>query len=139
VPARLELLGDPALDRGDPRLVEAGCVVQGELLLRDIGERGPAPQGKRLGEAALRDEPVEPRCVELLRLEADEVAGRARHDPVGAERPPQGVHVHLERATDARGGIFAPDGVDQPLARDRLVGVQQQHGEQRPRPLPPER
>jgi hypothetical protein len=61
-------------------------------------------------------------------------AWRARHDPVGAERLPQRVHVHLEGARGARRRRLAPDRVDQPVGRDRLVRAEEELGEERARP-----
>ena len=43
--------------------------------------------------------------VELVRVDPEPVARSAGGDPVGAERPAQRVHVHLERAEALAGGV----------------------------------
>ena len=63
--------------------------------------RARAPRGAvrvRLGE------PLEALDVELVRLDADEVAGRTGHDSVGAERTAERMDVHLERVRALAGG-----------------------------------
>ena len=49
------------------------------------------------------------------------------------------THVHLERARRARGGLLAPDPVDQAVGRDDVVRVEQELREEGTRPRPAER
>ena len=55
-----------------------------------------------------------------------------RLDPVGAERPSQAVHVHLERARGLAGGSLAPEGVDEVVAGQHGAAVQEELGEEGP-------
>ena len=47
--------------------------------------------------------------------------------------------MHLQRAQGALGRGFAPDPVDQPIRGDRLVGLEQEQGEQGARPFSAQR
>src|SRR4029079_321083 len=71
--------------------------------------------------------------VELAGLDANQVARRARDDPVRAARLAQGVDVYLERAADACGRLVPPHRVDQPVDRDRLGAMQQEERQNRSR------
>ena len=91
------------------------------------------------GGVVVGDQLLEASGVELAFLDAEEVAGWAGQDPVGAERAAEGVDVHLECVGCACRGRLAPDPVDQPVGRDHLVGMQQQLREQRAWPPAAER
>ena len=134
----VEICGDPRLERRQTALLQARRLRLGEGLVRDVRERRPAPERERLGGRSLRDEPLEPLDVQLPLLHAQQIAGRARDDAVGAESLSQCVHVHLQRARAARRRLLAPDAVQQTVHGDDLVRVQQEQREQRPRPLPTE-
>jgi hypothetical protein len=125
----LDVGGDACFEARQPGLLEAGRVGAREPLVGDVRERRPAPQGERLGVAALPGQLVEAGDVELARLDAHQVPGRTRHDPVDAERLAQRVDVDLQRAARARGRVFTPHRVDQPLGRKRLVRVEEQEHE----------
>ena len=68
--------------------------------------------------------------VELAVADPDEVAGGLRQDQIPAERLAQLGDVHLERRPGGVGRRGTPELVDEPVAGDDLVGVQQQEGEQ---------
>ncbi len=51
----------------------------------------------------------------------------------------QSVYGHLERVPSSRGRLFAPERVDQPLARDGLVAMEQQEREEGSLPGPAKR
>ncbi len=70
--------------------------------------------------------------VERARLDADQVARSLRDDRVAAERLPQLAHVDLERRRGRVRRRAVPELVDQPIARDDPVRVQQQQREQCP-------
>ena len=132
---------DPRLEDRQPALVEARRRGLREGLVREVRERRPTPERECLAEVVrpgLR-EPLEAIDVELVGLDADEVPRRTGHDPVGAEGVPERVDVHLQRVRRARGRRLAPDPVDEPVGGDGLVRNEQELGEQRPRPRPPER
>src|SRR5206468_6171055 len=62
----------------------------------------------------------------------EEIAGPARDDPFLPEQLAQAVDADLERIHRLVRRPFSPQTVDRALARDDLVGVQEQEGEQRP-------
>jgi hypothetical protein len=81
----------PPLQRGDAKLLEPRRLGLRERLHRELGERGPAPQLQRGTEATgslrgptglerrrrVRDQPLEPVEIELIRLEREHVSRRA--------------------------------------------------------------
>ena len=149
---RVAAEGEPRLDellvRRDPQLVEPGDGGLRERLVREVGERGAAPEdegalerggrGRRMagGElpAALLEEILEAAGVELL--------GRERQDvPVlpGGQRGPavreglaQARDLHVERARGGRRRALAPQRVHDPVGGQHLVRMQEQQREQRP-------
>jgi hypothetical protein len=141
VPARGEVGVDALLERREPQLLQPGDLRLRERLVGQVGERRPAPQAERLaqhprgragiGAAGLGDQRLEARRVELRRVEAEHVARRAGDEPAVAELAAQARDVHLDALGDRRRRRLAPDLVDQPLRRDHVVGVQEQHREQR--------
>ena len=82
--ARGELGVDPLLERGQPQLLQPHDLRLGERLIREVRERRPAPQRQRLAQhlrralriraAGLRDKPLEPREVELGRIDPQHIA-----------------------------------------------------------------
>ena len=92
-----------------------------------VGGRG------RLGAVGLLDEAPERVEIELARRDAEEVAGRARDEPV-AELATQPDQVVLERRLRRRRRIVAPDAVDEPVDRDDAVRLEQQQAEHRAPP-----
>jgi hypothetical protein len=81
--------------------------------------------------------------VEPFGIDPEDVAVRLCHER--RIRAGGGQELADLRQVDVQGGadrarpLGAPDPVDQPLARDRLVGVQEQEREQRALPRPTER
>jgi hypothetical protein len=143
VAAAGELGVEPLLVRGEPQLVQPGDLGLSERLVRQVGERRPPPQIESVAQqlrrrrgscaAGLGDELLEALEVELTRLEAQDVAGRARDDHTRSELPAQLGDEDVDALDDRRGRRLAPELVDQPLGRDHLVRVQEQDGEQRAR------
>ena len=66
--------------------------------------------------------------IELLGLELERVAGRAR-DEYGADRLPQVRDVALEDGLGAAGDPLAPELVDQARGRDDVPGLQRENGQ----------
>ncbi len=145
VPAAGELGVAPQLEGGETSLVQRGAVALGDRLAGQVGERRATPEpercpgqlgGPRRGAVPERaprvlDEGLEPFVVELARLDVQQVARTAGLDPPVPERAPQAVHVDLERRDRGVGRPGGPDRVDEPLAGDDVVPVQQQRDEQR--------
>ena len=142
MPAAFEVGGDARLERRQPTLLEPRRLGLGEGLVGNVGERRAPPERERLPERVRLPrggKPLEALDVELVRLDPDDVAGRPGEDPFGAQRLAERMHVHLQRAGGALGRGLAPDPVDETIRGDRLVGLEQQQSEQRPRPFPAER
>ena len=136
---------DPILDRGDAQLFQAAASVAANGSPATSASAGPrqrpsaavnrsaassvAPPTRR--RARLRGQALEAGEVELVGLDADRVAAAASLQAVGAERTAQAGHVDLHRLRRAGRRGLAPEGVDEALDGDRLVGVEQEDGEER--------
>ena len=153
VAAEREVDVDPLLDRGHAELLEAGDLRLRERLVGEVRQRRPAPQVERLAKSlgcARRVPPpgdgnrhlelaLETLRVERLGLGPQRIPPRpGRQDlarrPLGAlrlEQPAQLSDVDLERVRRRRRWGLAPEGIDQPVARDRFVRVHEQDREQR--------
>ena len=141
VPA-LEVGLDTSLEGRQPAFLEACRLDLGEGLVGDVGQCRAAPEGEGFAKRAglpRGGEALEPLDVELVCLDTDVIAGRTGDDPVGAQDLAERMNVHLQRARGAPGRGFAPDPVDQPIRGDRFVGLEQEQGEQRARPLSAQR
>jgi hypothetical protein len=144
-----ELGVETLLQRRQTRLLQAGDLGLRERLVGQVGKRCSTPhrerlgqqprRGQRLGFTGLGDEPLEAREVELGRIDPQDIARGARHQPVVAELLAQPRDVFLDALGDRRRRRRPPQLVDQPLRRDYLVGVQQQHRQQRPLLAPAQR
>ena len=148
--AEHELGLDTILDGGGPQVLQPRDLGRCERLERHVGQRRPPPflergtQARRgaLGPVggerppALLAQPLEPRQVELVALDAHAVAGSAGHEPPGlaAERAAQPRDHGLDGLVRPVGRPLTPQVRDHALARDRLPGTQEQHREQRTLP-----
>ncbi len=158
VAPELEVRLDPLLQAGEARFLEAGDLALGPLLIGEVGERRPAPQGECLAERRRRAGGVTGRErrasggrqllkaveVELPGRQVQEVTGRAGLDragtgAVGRHGPAQLGDVHLHGLACGRRGRLPPELGDQPLGRDDLVRAQQQERQQGPLAEPSER
>jgi hypothetical protein len=148
VAAEREIGLEPLLERGRAKLVEAHALRSYERHVREVRERRPAPERERLAERpgsscrCLRsgtfDELLEAVEIELVLLDVEDVADSPRVDPLPAQKPPQRVHRDLQRVLRGLGRPVAPEPVDQALAGDDRVAVQEQEREQRTLPAAPE-
>ena len=151
VTAEGELGLDPPFEPDQPQLVEPADRRARKRLVREVGERRPAPESEcvaktlrrhrglvRLGLVEQAREAVE---VELVRPGPEHVAGRPRLEPFrrAAESLPELRDAHLQRGHARGRRAFRPELVEQPVARDDLVRVQEQEREQRPLARPAER
>ena len=133
--AELEVGVDPLLDRRGLLLLELRALRTGDRVV-EVGERRAAPQaqcfpqllGGAFGAETARvgDELLEPLEIEAAGLDADEVAGLLRDDRVAAEGLPELRDVNLERRRGSVRRRSVPELVDQPVARDDAVRVQEQ-------------
>ena len=157
VPAERELRLDPLLDGLDAQLLEPGALGGGERIVRELGQRGSAPELERLAErrrrcrgvavgeqpAPLPEEPLEPQRVDLAGVDFEHVAGWSSRQrgraPGRGERLAQLRDPDAQRRASARRRLAAPDLVEQAVLGDDLAGAEQQAGEQRALPRPTER
>jgi hypothetical protein len=140
--ARLQVGVHAVLERGEPQALEAGDLRSREVLVREVCERRPAPHRERLAQpsrralrgrfARLGNDPLEARPVELVRLDAQQVAGLARDESPLAELFAQARDVDLNAFRRRARRLFRPKLVDQPRHRDDLVRVQEEDRQQRP-------
>ena len=148
---------EAVLERGQAQLTEATerCVDRGAEL--ELGERLPAPECERpvegrdglLGASGherlppCADSPLEAVQVEPLGIDPEGVAVQLGHEcrvrARGCEELADLGQVDVESGPDRARALGAPHTCDQPLARDRLVGVQEQEREQRALPRAAER
>ena len=139
----------PRLQRRQALLLEPGDLRLGERLERQFRQRRPAPQRERLVQdddrsrrlvsrhraARRRHAALEPLGVELVGAHAEPVARRRRGDRVRvAEHLAQPRHVDPDRLRRAGRRLLAPQRQRQAIGAHRLVGMQEQHREQRARP-----
>ena len=134
---------DAPLQRHRAPLLEPGDLGLRERLVRDVGQRGPAPQRQGLAQPRRRvagsvererlptvvHQPLEAVEVELAVLHVDHVsaASRLKAPPLAVvERATQLTDVVLQHLRRRRRRRLAPQGVDHPLAPHRLVAMQQQ-------------
>ena len=132
------------LERAEPQLLEALGLGRAPDLLRQVGERRPAPDRERLaqvvgrvvGAASLESRPaaiegaLEAVEVELVLADDDPVAAAGRLDPLGPERAAQPVHIDLQRLDGGCGRCLPPEPVDELLGRDHAPPVDEQQREQ---------
>ena len=155
VAAEREVRVGELLLRRDPELLEAADLRLREMLVGEVRQRRPAPQGEpalqRRGRRrraaggelapALLEQPLEAAGVQLLRPDGQHVAVIAGGEGAAAarERLPQPRDLHVEHARRGVRRRVAPELVDHALRREGLVGVDEQQGEQRSLTAPAER
>ena len=138
---------DPQLERLEPQLVETGGRRGDAARARDrraVGRaRARAPRrssaAASLGRRASRlvDEATEAFEVELVRLDAEQVAGRPRDEPL-AELAPQAEHVVLQRRLARRRAARRPRR-RRPVAPTRRPGSRRAGAARVPRGASPHR
>ena len=135
--ARRQVAVDRALGRGQVQLLEAADLARRERLLRDVGERRPAPQRERLARQVVGDERREAQRVDVAVAEAQLVPAPAGDDlravAAGRQRLAKLRDVELDHLGRRGRRILAPQRLDEPIARHRRALVEGQHGQQRPR------
>ena len=135
---------DPILDCRETKLLESRDLALRKRLVDEVGQGGAAPErerfpertGSRLGIAAceriaaLLDQALEQAHVDLVGLCAEEVTGAAGEQHTGPKQLAQLGDVVLHDLRSGVGRLVAPELVDQLLARDDLVRVQEQNGKE---------
>jgi hypothetical protein len=147
MPATLEIGVDARLDGGKPELLERRRFAGREGGV-DVGERRAAEEPVRLAEharalgevgdrACVGDRGAEPVEVELARLDAEQVSGRAGDEPV-AEHLAQTRDLVLKRCVRVPGRRL-PQLLDEPVRGHHTIRVQEQVREQGTLARPAER
>ena len=151
VAPEIQVGADPLLDGPETHLLEAGDVAPRKRAIREFFERRAAPEPDRIsqcvgclrpsrrpGPATLGQETLEPGRIELVRSDAQEIPLAARHEALTVrvarsivERRSELGHVLLEHLRRGGGRALVPQLVDQALARNDLVGPQEQERQQR--------
>jgi hypothetical protein len=132
VAAGVEVVLDSPLAAREAELFEAGDLALREPLVRELGERRPAPERQGVRRPPGVGQPLEARDVELAVPDAQQVSGRLRSHAVFTERLAQLRDVDLERLVRPGRALVLPERLGQALRRHHLVGVHQQHRQQRP-------
>ncbi len=124
----VELGIDAALDGGEPKVVEPSRLGGGKRRV-DSHEGGSAPELERRGRNLLLvlEEAGE---VELSGLDSQPVPASDGLDAVRPEQLPQGMDRDLEGVLNAGRRVLAPERVDQRVAPDDRVRVQEQKGQE---------
>ena len=128
--AERQLSVDAILDRRETELLEPGDLALRERLVSQLGQRLPAPERERLAQAGrplvrivalsrLRDQRLEPGDVDLAGRGPQEIAGRARPDPIGADQLAQCGDVPVQRGLRGSGRLVAPQRLDERSRRAR--------------------
>ena len=129
VPPGRQLLLDSLLQTGDAQLLKPGDLGRGEPVRGQVGQRGPPPQRQRLLEPPLVPQPPEPRQVELVVADGDEVSRRLGDQPLPPDQLAQPRDVELQRLVRGFGRIVLPQQVDQSSAGHDAIGLQQQRAQ----------
>jgi len=152
VTAEGEIGLEPFFRCRQPELLQPHLLAVSEVGAVEICQRRPAPKGKPFPEllgralgisggerrSARANEPLEAEEVELVRIDVDHVAGRPRDE----QRTAFGASGRFEdlaqlRDMDLQGGRrglrrpIAPEPLDETVARDDFVRVQEKHAQQR--------
>ena len=157
MPAELELRLEAVFEPGEAELAEAGEGRVDRGVERELGERRPPPERESVVERGcgllgtsghqrlppLPDAPLEAVHVEPLGVDLEDIAVQLRYErrirPRRCEELADLGQVDVQRGADRARPLGAPNPLDQALARDRLVGVQEQEREQGALPAAAER
>jgi hypothetical protein len=154
VPAAGQHRLGPRLQRGEALLLQPPGFHAGRGDRVEVGERGSAPQAQGLIQAprrrggiatrqrrvALGGELLEPQRVQFAGRHSQQVTRRPGDQPVGftggPERLAQLGQADLQAARRLVGRLAWPQVLEQPVGRNDLVGVHEQHGQHRPAARP---
>ena len=126
------------------QLLETSELCRGERFRGELPEGVTAKERERVGKQAIRlleptvaergraaGEQIEKSMeIELTFVDADRVTRAVGHESIPAERATQRMDVHLQCVRCCLRRLFAPERVDQAIAGERLVCMQQQVREQ---------
>jgi hypothetical protein len=144
MPAELEIRIDPFLECCQAQLLEAPDRGLGKRLVCKFGERRPPPHGKRVTEdgggpfrilrcqrlSPVRQLALEGDQVDVRRLDREEISRRSGQQRVRRQQLPKPRDVDLDALHRGLRRLFSPQLVDQPIARDNLVWIEQENTEE---------
>ena len=104
--------------------------VLGKALVAKVGQRRPSPERQRLHQLALLLQTPEAVEIQLVLAHLQQVTRRPGLYPLLPEQLAQPRDVDLERFLCRLRRVVLPQRVDQPVIRDNVVGIEEQHGEQ---------
>ena len=153
MPAESEVGVDPFLECRQAKLLEPHDLGLREWLPGKVGERCAAPEREggpqRVGSTrwvpgSERGSPFLAEADELeevdgVRLDDEPIAGRRRLEYAFRQELPELRDVNLEGVARRVGRLVAPERVDEPIARDDPICIQEQNREQGAPLLPSER
>jgi hypothetical protein len=127
--AERELRIDPLLESRQPRFLQPRDLRLGERRVREIGERGTAPQPQRLTQprgrafsiarlertSAFTDERLKAAEVDVARLDLQQIPAPAGDQQVLPKHPPQVRDVSLNDLERARRRLLPPKSLDQAI------------------------
>ena len=133
VPPRLEVRVECELGRVQTQFVEPADLGCGERLVREVGERLPAPQRKRLPCARFAEQALELRRVDVAIGQLQLVAAPMGDDlcAVAVEQPAQVRHVELDHLRRAGRRMLTPEPFGETVGGDRVPDTQRQHRQHR--------
>jgi hypothetical protein len=134
---------DAVLERREPQLLQPRDLALRVRLAAELGERLAVPERERvaqerrpLGRIVVLPRPgdqrLEPRGVDLVRRDVQQITGRARPDPLGADQLAQARDMPVQRGLRRARRLLAPQRLDQLRAGHDLRPAQEQHREERP-------
>ena len=140
-PAGSEVGVDPLLQRLQAQFLQPRDLLLRKRLVAELVEGRPLPQGERCaqrlgvaGRPSFVEQALEHLDVELVGLDAQDVATPSGQKPPIAESAPKPQDVLLKNLRSRRGRTLTPERVDETLAGDDLVPVQKEQREQRSMP-----
>ncbi len=126
-----EVVVDAILEDCEPLFFKAAACIVDEAFFRETEQWSPSPERERLFTTTFLRETLEPLHVEFTLLDTEQVARISRQEPAVTELLAQMGDRVLEDLRSCRRGSLAPEAVDQPRARNDLVGMNQQVDEKR--------
>ena len=128
--ASIEVLLHPFLDAREPELVEPGNLGLRKAAIRELRQGRAAPQRQRVASPSFVPQLLEASEIDPIRFHPEQVARRPCLEPLSAEQFSQLRDVDLQRLLRGLGWLILPKRVDQPVARDDAIHIEQQRGEE---------
>ena len=121
---------DPVLEARQPRLLQTGNLRLREAVMAEIGERRPSPQRERLDQPPVLPEPLEALEIELVCVDTQQIPGRFRLETLLSDHLAKLGDVDLNCLVRGLGRIVLPQRLDQTIARDKPVRVEEERGQE---------